>query len=394
MENNTNGVLLVTAETVTEQAVATALESSNGFESLSVCRTLPELVNSLRRGTTRAVVVDIDPDPIRMLGELDSIISKFIDSRFVLLSGELRQDLVLEAMQIGARNLLPKESVGSDLAGILHRFVSTTSEQFEKEGALVTLLSAGGGCGTTTVAVNLANELQILSSEPTLLVDLDTAYGSVATYLGLQAQYGMNDVLSYSGPLDPQLISSTASSYEDRLYVLASPASTDFMDASPLNLDPLDEAIAACKRAYSYTVVDAPRIPMEHAAKLAAQSTAVFIVLQLSIRDIRIAQQMLNGLKQLGVPQDRTIVLVNRYQKRKVMIPLEKAEKLLQGTSLRTLSNDFPNAMKCCNYGKLLARLAPKSALRAEVLRLANQVSKAHSNVTPMMSTSTRGRIR
>ena len=65
-------------------------------------------------------------------------------------------------------------------------------------GSAVTILSAGGGCGATTLAVNLAAELGAIdpSSDPPLVVDLDYHYGAVSTYLAVQGDYGVLDLLN------------------------------------------------------------------------------------------------------------------------------------------------------------------------------------------------------
>src|SRR6185436_8948194 len=115
-------------------------------------------------------------------------------------------ELLLEAMQVGARHFLLKKSVPADLSNVLHRLCPESN--VVAQGAAVTVLSAGGGCGATTVAVNLAAELQALDtdSRPALVADLDAHYGAVATYLGVDGEHGIYDLLTRAGALDGQLI--------------------------------------------------------------------------------------------------------------------------------------------------------------------------------------------
>src|SRR4030095_9183139 len=49
-------------------------------------------------------------------------------------------------------------------------------------------MPAGGGWGATTTAVNIANELHLLDSEASLVVDMDSAYGGGAGDLGLRGR--------------------------------------------------------------------------------------------------------------------------------------------------------------------------------------------------------------
>ena len=103
-------VLLVTREPGTESAVASALEAGEHMEPSGICRGLNDLANRLTANPFPAALIDIDPKPGEMLKELDPIVARFSKTRFVVLSKDLSNDLVLEAMQAGARHFLSHPS--------------------------------------------------------------------------------------------------------------------------------------------------------------------------------------------------------------------------------------------------------------------------------------------
>lgn len=284
------GVLLVTAEPDTAQAVDETLRASERLAPAGACRALEELTARLQADAASAVVVDIDPHPGRMLANLEPIIAKFNGTRFVLLASALDKDLILEAMQIGWCHCLQKGAIRSELAGVLQRLTADGSARPPGRGSVIGVLSASGGCGATTLAVNLANELCLGSPESALLIDLDSSFGAVATCLGLKGDYGVADILAHGGNADPQLVSSSATVCSEHLQVLLSPASVNYAAPAPLRYDNLEAALEACKQAYPYTVVDAPRVPIEVAAVLAKACSAALIVMQLTIKDIHVAQ--------------------------------------------------------------------------------------------------------
>ena len=107
------------------------------------------------------------------------------------------------------------------VGGVLDRLTAPDIHAAGPSGEVMTVISASGGCGATTIAVNLADEIAQKQKQPTLIWDLDTAYGAVASYLGLTPRYGADHVLHYGGDIDAQLIKSTASVHNDRLHVLA-----------------------------------------------------------------------------------------------------------------------------------------------------------------------------
>jgi pilus assembly protein CpaE len=372
-------VLVVTEEPETAQTIASAFEQNGHYATEEHCRDLPQLVARLEGAPAPAVLVDIDPEPTRMLSELDPIISRFADTRFVVLSAAQRSDFILEAMQIGVRHYLIKQSIGKDLNSVLRRLIPNGTARPGKEGILITMLSAGGGCGATTIAVNVANELHLIDAEPALVVDLDSCYGAAAGYLGLEGEYGLADVLANRERIDAELIRSTALEFSKGLGLLASPASVNPTAIAPLEYGHLGPALDACKHAYRYTVVDAPRVPLDVAASLARESQATFIVFQLAVKDIRIARSMASALTNRGIPADRITGLANRYRKRGSIIGLNEARAALGGLAVECISNDHRSAIRAVNYGQPLAQAAPRSSLRRDVRLLATKLAEAYS---------------
>ncbi len=373
-------VLLLTNELATVSAVSTALESNGQLAQEDVFRTPNDLSLRLARGPVPAVLVDIDEDPERFLTAMELLARKYLDTRFIVLSGQMSQDLLLAAMQAGARQFLVKQAVAADLSGVLQRLCPTTGIS-AREGAAVTVLSAGGGSGATTFAVNLAAELQLLSKDRTLVLDLDQHYGGAAAYLGLDGQYGISDLIGRDAP-DAQLIQSTAMSYSDHLHALI--AAPKARLGEPIALDPLRlrESIEACKYAYPWTVIDAPRIPPMAAVELAKASHAVMLLLQLTVKDLRVAQVLLARLTEAGISANAVQILISRYHRRRSMITVDEARKVLQRTDtngVQCLSNDYAGVSNAANLGKPLSEAAPRSSLRRELQKLASQVFEART---------------
>lgn len=330
-----------------------------------------ELLTELGRTAASIVVVDLDPQPRLVLGELERIVAQFPLTRFVALATALESELLLEAMQAGVRRVLAKDKLRADLPAILDRLSATgvaaaATVAPGRQGKLLTVLSASGGCGATTLAVNLAEELALQQKEPSLLIDLDRAYGAVSTYLGIEPPYAMDHVLDYGGTIDPNLISSTAAAHPaGRLHVLASPASTHFSDPAPVKFERLEQMVSAARQAYASVVIDAPRVSIDVAARLVRASTQAFLVLQLTVKDIRTARSMMDALGQRDVPQTGVLPLANRYARRQ-MIGLDEAAKVL-GVSPVLVHNDYAAAIQGLNFGRPLADGSPRSVIRRDL---------------------------
>ncbi|HSU69763.1 MAG TPA: hypothetical protein VLJ39_22960 [Tepidisphaeraceae bacterium] len=369
-------MLLLTTEPATVSSVTLALQSNGKLASGDVVRDLGELGARLQADAAPAVVVDIDAQPEAMLAALEPMVRRHADTRFIVLSREISNQLLLAAMQIGARHVMLKQSVTAELSGVLARLCPPTDPS--QQGSLVTVLSAGGGCGATTVAVNLAAEIQLLEEkkrpEPVLVADLDSAYGAVAAYFGMDGEYGFFDMLNRHGPLDAQLVQSTALAHSEKLHVMLSMPRARLGDTVGWDPNRIGEAVEACQAAYPWTVIDAPRVPVMMAAELVRRSTATLLMLQLTVKDIRVAKQLLGALAGQGLSTEKVKLVAGRYRKRGPLVTHMEAARALglaDPASLGTLSNDFAAVTGAVNLGKPLAAVAPRSDFRRDLQNLA-----------------------
>jgi Flp pilus assembly CpaE family ATPase len=388
-------VLLLTNELATASAVTAGLGDGGAAGRMSpedICRDVRELGERLAFTNAPAALVDIDG--AGTLATLEPIVRRFPDTRFVVLSGTMDSQRLLDAMQLGARHYMVKDTITAELAGVLNRICPSVANG--QSGAVFTVLSSGGGCGATTLAVNLANELQLALSSGTpsassaaaggraLVVDLDTCYGAVGTYLGVDGEYGILDLLDRSGALDSHLIETTSVAYADRLHVLVSTASSNLGEPARMSPARLGAAAAACRGAYAVTVIDAPRVGLEAAAELVRASDVTLLPLQLTIKDIRSARQMLarlapGGVSSLPGGKGSVVPIVTRYAKRTAMVTLAEARQALGNIELATLCNDYHAAGQSLSHGKPLAQVSARSDIRKEILQIAGWLLAAHA---------------
>jgi pilus assembly protein CpaE len=368
-----NEIAVVTLDADTERAVTLGVEGDpQVFGRVSACRDLQELERELQSGPAKQLVlVDVDPQPQSMLARLESIIQRHPEPRYAVICSELDNRLVLEAMQIGVRNCLLKVSLASDLLPVLRRLLDGVAGQGGRAGGrIVAVMTASGGAGGTTVAINLADELRQSSGRASLLIDLDLDYGAMAAYLGLNPEYGVADLLNTRGTIDAQLVRSTALAHLDDLHVLTSPAGLDHARQGVTSFDKLEALLGVCREAYPFTVIDVPRAPRDVAARVASASDLTLIVFQLSVIAVRSTRGLIRALTDRGVPAERILPVANRWVKRTKMLSLADAREALGGSDPFPIGNDFESVMRSINYGQPLAKVAPRSPVRRDFERL------------------------
>jgi pilus assembly protein CpaE len=251
---------------------------------------------------------------------------------------------------------------------------------------VVSVLSASGGCGCTTLAISLAEALRQAGQSQVLLVDLDADYGAAASYLGLKGSYGVSDVLAHSGSIDAQLVRSSACRYDDDFHVLLSPAAVNPVDPAALDWRHLPALLEAARGFAPFTVVDASRVPPAAAAELVRGSALTLLVLELAVIDIRTARSMLQSLEARGAPLGDVLPVANRWSRKQAAPSLQDARDAL-GREAASVANDFPAALRALNHGEPVPRSAPRSDLCEDVRRLAARLSPR-----PLAATNGKGR--
>ena len=367
-------ILLVTEEDATVEKIKSALDESDFLHLAGIRKEVSDLRSYLSKKKVQAVAVDIDPDPSQVLHELTAILAAYPEIYVVVICSHFTKKLALQAMQAGVRHFVEKKTIATELTQELQQLIHGSAKKAKLDSTVISIFSAGGGCGATTVAINLANELRLLSSQPVLVIDLDSCYGTVSTYLGIKSQFGIADVLTRKGLIDRHLIQSSAYGYMENFHVLPSPAGIESPRAKSLQLENLPRALEACREVYRYTVIDAPRMPESDVADLAGLSDVVLVVFQLTVKDVNYARSMVLSLTKSGIAGDKIISLANRVKTRGPLVRFEDGKKAVGVKSCQAIRSDWRKAMKSVNKAQPLAQVVQKSGLRSDFRKLAAKV--------------------
>jgi Mrp family chromosome partitioning ATPase len=139
-----------------------------------------------------------------------------------------------------------RESVESGDAG------STPS----RHGRVVTVFSAKGGCGKTTLATNLAASLADSGKGTVALVDLDLAFGDVAIALQLFPTHTIADAVALGEDLDGPALAQLLTSHRSGLQALVAPMEPSMADT--IDVLTVTRVIDILRDEFDYVVIDTP----------------------------------------------------------------------------------------------------------------------------------------
>ncbi len=178
------------------------------------------------------------------------------------------------------------------------------------EGHIVTVFSAKGGVGKTTLATNMATHLAS-SGCRTLLVDVDLSFGDVAISLQLIPTRSVFDAVAMSGHLDEQGLKSLVTTHEaSGLDVICAPNDPSDADRIPVNV--VTEILKVSRQHYDYVIVDTPPSFTEHVLAACDLSGALVLIATLDIPAVKNLRIAIDTLDMIGSPKDTRVIVLNR----------------------------------------------------------------------------------
>ena len=282
------------------------------------------------------VVVDISAtNPQRAIKAIELIQANTLQLA-IFANGSMQQPATIVAsMRAGAGEYLD-DSVGAEaLLEALTRFSSnrTRTRGGAGKARIFTFLSAKGGAGATTSAVNTAVALQQTHGS-VVLVDF-APIGHCQLHLNLRPSFGVPDALQNLHRLDVSLLDGLMTTAKDGLHLLAGSQQPYPSMPTPAELARLFDLLV---NHYRYVVIDASSRLDSTTRLLSDLSNAVLMVAQTDVVSLWSAGRIHAFLEE-GTGRNRLRLVLNRYKK----IPGFTDEDVEQATRCKVLWK-IPNA--------------------------------------------------
>jgi pilus assembly protein CpaE len=294
------------------------------------------ILRQLQESRAEVVIIDIPTHDAQRAIRTIELIRTTTQQIGIFANGELTKPAnIVASMRAGAVEYVD-ESAGSDaLLEALTRFSSirTRTPGTAGKARVFTFLSAKGGSGCTTAAVNTAVALQQAHGD-VVLVDF-APIGHAALHLNLRPQFGVLDALQNLHRMDTSLLDGLMSPTKEGLHLLAGPQQPYPSEPTPGELARLFDLLV---NHYRFVVVDVSSRLDPTTRLLSDLSNAVLMVAQTDVVSLWSAARIHNFLEE-GTGRDRLRLVLNRYKK----IPGFTDEDVEQVTNCKVLFK-VPNA--------------------------------------------------
>ncbi|WP_277453112.1 AAA family ATPase [Janibacter sp. DB-40] len=299
----------------------------------------------------------------------------------LLLRQRLDVNVMAHALRSGIREVVQSDD-HTALADAVRRSEQLTA-QLAGEGAgrgegetrarIITVFSAKGGVGKTTVSTNVAAHLAA-SGKRTLLVDLDLMFGDVAITLQLLPSGTVSDLVAMRGHLDKSGLDSVVATHEETGLDVVAPSS-DPADADRVPSDVIAELLRTARVHYDYVIVDTPPAFTEHVLTALDVSDLTLLIATLDIPAVKNLRIAMNTLDTLGASRDSRVIVLNRSGMKVGLADDEVATALKQEPAI-----SIPNSLAvptAANRGVPLVMENPRDPSTVAIRELADQEIRA-----------------
>jgi len=291
-----------------------------------------------------ALLVDVRRDR-SILSHIGAIKRRFPSMGIAIVAKTLDPELMLESMRAGVTEAIPEPLTAAAIQAAISRVA--IQQAVPVQSRLYAVVGAKGGVGATTIAVNLAAALA-RSLDDALLIDLNSAAGDAAVFLGVEPRFTIAEALENTHRLDEAFL---------RSLVVRSRAGLDLLGSSPrivpgsIDVGRLRALLEFVTRYYHALVLDVPRLDSVLLDSLDSV-TNVLVVVNHELPTLRSAHRLVAALRhRYG---ERVSVVVNRSDKASE-IGLEDIEKTVGLKARHVFPNDYRQAVAAINKGQPLA---------------------------------------
>ncbi|HEY8750465.1 MAG TPA: AAA family ATPase [Tepidisphaeraceae bacterium] len=322
-----------------------------------------------RSDAPQLVIVNLDPAAHESLKKIATLPRMFPSVSFFAMSQVLDAHLLMEAMHLGIKEFIPLPVSEEKFSQAIDRVVQVSG--MGRHARVINVIPTIGGCGSTTVACNVAAVLA--KTHKTVLLDMDLVRGGVASYFDVRPRYTLADVMDSAEKVDKQLLDNALTLHPGcGLAILARPDLPE--DTQRVTQQGLVRLLGVLGRVFDYVVVDSlMSIDPVYSAVIAA-SDVNLLVMQLNVPSAKNAERFVGVLRRMGVEASKIRIVVNRYVKKGSDIEPEEVERALGLKISWTVPNDFKNAIGAINFGEPVVLRAPRAEISTSLIDLASSL--------------------
>ncbi len=352
---NLISILLVDDIPETRENIKKLLAFEVDFKVVGTAGTGREAIDLARELQPDVILMDINMPDMDGLQATSHINKAVPMSAVIIMSVQDDVDYFRRAMNAGARDFLNKPIDMDELYSTIRRVyrdyeairrqyaqsqimtpaqaLQTKASTADRGGNIIVVYSPQGGSGKTMLATNLASAL-MREGVKILLADADLQFGDIGTFLNLQPQLTVVDLIADVEDMDSEHFDSVVQTHESGMKVLLGPARPEFADEVRAKPGAFAEILKKVSPYYDFIIVDTSTGLDEVTLSLFDAATRIIIVGMPTLPAVKNVRFVLDLFEKLEYAPDKSLIVMNRVydekQGKNATLPLERIQNFLK----------------------------------------------------------------
>ncbi|WP_134683981.1 AAA family ATPase [Brevibacillus migulae] len=362
LETRTNMIKLLSFE----EEMEVVGEAENGADALEkVLKLYPDVV-----------LMDVNMPVMDGLKATEKISLISPKTAVIIISVQEDPDYLRKAMMAGAKDYLVKPVSTEQLVATIQDVyqleakrrsrmeTSYLEDHFVNRPRALCLISAKGGIGKTTLAVNIATALA-LQGRKTVLLDFDLQYGDTALLLSAKASgKNLHDLVKDASEIDSDVLMNYLEKMESGLFLLRAPLKPEHGEA--VATKHIHQILTICKEMFEWIIVDtAPQLNDTFFA-IIDQCDEHMMVSTPNLAVAKNNKHLLDLMQSLSYPLQDWSFMLNRAHAR-TGLRMKDVEDILGRKMDFEVGNDFAFVDRASNEGIPFVVKNPKHRLSKQI---------------------------
>ena len=302
-------------------------------------------------------------------------------TKVICAGSNLNVDHILYLLKIGVHHFLKTPLESHEFKSLFFSLLTAPPPSLEPEdptkprnGKIVTVYSPKGGSGVTLLAINLA--ITLFKKDPkshVAICDLAPQAGDVLTYLNLNAQYALRDLIDNAGRLDSSLLEGVMTPHEESgIQVLAAPS----LDQEALSTNCIEEwrlILTLLKQHQDFIVIDSAHTDENLLQSTLGVSDAIVLIGNLDVPSLKGILFGLTKLNRMHIDPHKIKIIINRFNA-KNQLNIKEFFRNAKHPVDSKLPNDYSVCVESINTGKPISLYYAHSEIAKTIKELADQI--------------------
>ncbi len=395
-------VLIVDDIAETRENVKKLLYFENDIEIVGTAANGREGVELALKLQPDVVLMDINMPEMDGITASEAISAQAPNVQVVMMSVQGEADYLRRSMLAGAREFLIKPFSGEELVTSIHRVYQfaatrrvvappppstaapvTPPPPPPRAGKIIAVMGSKGGCGASTIAVNLAVALREESKARVALLDANLEFGDVGVLLNLPSSRTIAELVSGKADIDEEVLDGTMAAHSSAIKVLLAPPRPEL--AELVKVEHLKRILELLDKSYDFIVIDLWKSFQETTVFFLDHADIILLIATPDIPSIKNSKLFFELTDQLGYPPDKTLFILNKEDgrsgisakdieasiKHPIVLALPRDERttmiaMNRGTPFVTLQRNLPLSQAIHNLARLIVKRAQPEAATPE----------------------------